>query len=377
MNRALLLIAGWIGRALAIHVTRLRRPLVAELAALHERLEKLRAENGLLQARLERIDSRRRPRFEPWERLAILWHRARYAMSLDATAKAFVITPQTVLNWIKDVARGVSHLVHTRRPLNALPDLVGEVARRLKSEWPRWGTRRIAGILARLGLMGSRSSVQRLLRRPPAPRGSSPAARLGRPIIARKPGHVFVIDFTTLTQGFFRRVVVGAVLDLYSRRVLALDVAPREPDARFAARLLDRAIRAHGKPCWVVSDHGAQFTSWRFTALLRRRRIRRRYGAIGKPGAPSLDRWFRTLKDEFSREMFLFRPLASLRRDLASYVRWYNTERPHCSLGYRTPDEVIRGRRLRPARRIERARLEVRLLGGDRRLPVLRLRPAA
>ena len=126
-----------------------------------------------------------------------------------------------------------------------------------------------------------------------------------------------------------------------------------------------------------LSDHGTQFTSARFTAFLPRRRIRRRYGAIGKPGAPALDRWFRTLKDEFAREMFLFRPLVNLRRDLVSYVRWYNTERPHCSLTYRTPDEVFRGHRLRPAWRTERARLEVRLLGGNGRLPVLRLRPTA
>ncbi len=182
---------------------------------------------------------------------------------------------------------------------------------------------------------------------------------------------------TTLTQGFFHRVIVGAVLDLYSRKILALNVALGEPDARFAAGLRERAILAQGKPCWVVSDHGTQFTSARFIALLRRRRIRRRYGAIGKLGAPALDRWFRTLKDEFAREIFLFRSLGSLRRDLASYVRWYNSERPHCSLGYRTPDEVFRGRRLRPTRRIERARLEFRPLAGYRRLPVLRLRPAA
>jgi len=255
MNRSLLLIAGWIGRALALQISRIRRPLSAEIASLHERLEKLRAENTLLRARLERMDPRKRPRFEPWERLSILWHRTRYAMSLKATANTFVITPQTVLNWMKDVERSVSRLVRTRRPLNALPEFVGEIATRLKAEWPRWGTRRIAGIIARLGLKGSRSSVQRLLRRPPPPRRPGQSSRTGRPIVARKPGHVFVIDFTALTQGFFRRVVVGAVLDLYSRKVLALDVASGEPDARFAAGLLERAIRDHGKPRWVASDH--------------------------------------------------------------------------------------------------------------------------
>ncbi len=78
MNRSLLLIAGWIGRALALQISRIRRPLSAEIASLYERLEKLRAENSLLRARLERIDPRKRPRFEPWERLSILWYHVRY-----------------------------------------------------------------------------------------------------------------------------------------------------------------------------------------------------------------------------------------------------------------------------------------------------------
>ncbi len=95
MNRALFLIAGWIGRALALKVASLKRPLAGETAVLHERLEKIRAENVLLRARLERLDPFRRPRFEPWQRLAILWHRARYAMSIEATAKAFVVTQTT------------------------------------------------------------------------------------------------------------------------------------------------------------------------------------------------------------------------------------------------------------------------------------------
>lgn len=281
MNPALLLIGGWIGRALALKVASLKRPLAAEVAALRERLEKLRAENDLLRARLERLDPFRRPRFEPWQRCAILWHRARYAMSIEATARAFVITQTTVMNWLKDVESGVARLVRTRRPMNALPDLVGEIARRLKREWPSWGSRRIAGILARLGLKSSRSSVQRLLRRPPVPRRPGVASRPGRPIVARRPGHVFVIDFTRVRLGFFRMVVVGTVLDLFSRKIMALDVTPQEPEAAFACRLLTNAIRRHGKmPRWVhpqrPMDLGVTLPAEALEAILVGARRRRR-----------------------------------------------------------------------------------------------------
>lgn len=376
--RAVLLIAGWIGRAFSTWLGTLRRPLAQEVAALRERNEKLRAENELLRARLRRLDPHRRPHFKPWQRLAVLYHRARYGMSLEATAKAFVVSVQTVINWTRDVESGLTHLVQAREPMNKLPDLVREIARHLKREWPRWGSRRIAGILARLGIKASRTSVQRILREGP-PRNKAKAARAGRGTVrAKEARHVYVIDFTRV-RSFFRSVVIGAVIDMYSRRVLAVGVCPQEPDAAFACRLLHRAVTRHGRPRWVVSDRGVQFTSTQFKALLKRHRIRRRYGAIGRPGAPTLDRWWRTFKEEFARGMMLFRPTRMIERDVHRYVRWYNVERPHTSLGYRTPEEVFSGRRV--SARTPRARdtgvLEIRLLEGDSRLPILRLRRAA
>jgi len=99
--------------------------------------------------------------------------------------------------------------------------------------------------------------------------------------------------------------------------------------------------------------------------------------AVGKPGAPALDRWFRTLKGEFARGLLPFRSINSLARDLSRYVAWYNGERPHGGLAYRTPDEVFRGQARRTVRRIDSGVLEVRLRHGDPRLPVFRLRSAA
>ena len=101
MVKALLLIARWISQA---HdrwcaETATRRPLAVEVAVLKERVERLRAENDLLRARLGRIDPRRRPHYRPWERLSILWHQARYRLSLLATAKAFMVSFQTLVNW--------------------------------------------------------------------------------------------------------------------------------------------------------------------------------------------------------------------------------------------------------------------------------------
>jgi putative transposase len=187
---------------------------------------------------------------------------------------------------------------------------------------------------------------------------------------------MYVIDFTVL-RGMFRSVVIGAVMDIFSRKVLALRVSAKEPGAAFATSLLRASVRRHGKPQWVVSDRGRQFTSDRFGKFLKRKRIRHRWGAIGRPGAPTLDRWWRTLKEDYARGLLLYLPIASLERKLSRYAAWYNLERPHEGLGLRTPEEIFRVRPFRPRPRVESGKLVVRLLKGDRRLPVFRLRPSA
>lgn len=375
MNRALLLIAGWVGRATAVALASLRRPLASEVAALHERLEKLREENELLRARLDRIDSRRRPHWEPWERLRILLHRARYGMSVDATARAFVVTGQTVLHWLREVESGVSRVVRTRAPLNALPDLVGEIARYLKRQWPRWGTRRIAGILANLGMKGSRTSVQRVLRQPP-PRGRDRRHGRASSIRARHVGHAWVVDFTVV-RSFFRSIVVGAVLDAWTRKVVALRAWGSEPDGKAACLLVRDALRGSAGPTWVVSDRGTQFTSTRFRSFLARHGIRRRYSGVGDANLARLDRFWRSMKEEYARGLFLFRPVPILERQLRDYVRWHGIGRPHQGLGQRLPADIHDGARKRRVRRVDRGLLEVACIGGDSRLPLFRLHPTA
>ncbi len=304
----------------------------------------------------------------------------RHRLSISATARAFVLSAQTIVNWNREVESGGARLVHAKPPVNKLPDLVREIAHRLKGEWPGWGTRRIAGILARLGLKASRSTVQRALRRPRPPAAAARAlSRRAGALLAKRPNHIWLVDFTRV-GGLFQSVFVGAVVDAFSRKVLALRVCAAEPTAAFAIRLLRATVRRHGEPRHLVSDHGRQFTSAAFTRALARRGIRRRYGAVARTGSRSLariDRFWRSMKTEYARGLFLYRPLRSIERDLLAFVSWFNAERPHQALGQRTPDDVHLGRRRRRPRALTRGVLAVRFLGGDHRLPVLRLRDAA
>jgi Homeodomain-like domain-containing protein len=124
MIQALILTARWIGQAHDRWRERVcrRRPLAAEVDVLLERLERLRAENELLRARLLGMLPRRRPHYKPWQRLAALWHAARYGLSVEAAARAFVVTRQTIINWRRDVRKGLTRLVQARSPLKGDQD---------------------------------------------------------------------------------------------------------------------------------------------------------------------------------------------------------------------------------------------------------------
>ena len=250
MHHALLLVAATIARGHDLWRERAGRrfPLSGRVAMLEERVARLEAENSLLRNRFLRVPGKRRPHYRRHERLDILWHAERYRLSVEQTARAFVITPTTLVNWHRVMRRREPHLLPS---LRGLPDLVHEIVLRLKTEWPRWGTRRIAGQLARMGVNASRTSVQRILRRGPRPSPEPEevvTADRGRVLLSKRPNHIWMIDFTRVS-GVVRPLWIGAVIDAFSRRVLAIGAvrgarAARSPYACSGVRSGGTARRA-------------------------------------------------------------------------------------------------------------------------------------
>ena len=354
-----------------------RRPMLVEISALRERLDAALEQNALLRARLDRVPHRRRPQYRRHERLAILYHAARFGLSIEKTARAFVVSVSAVMGWRRDARSEKPSRVSTKPPANKLPDLVADLVRRPRRDLPKWGTRRIAGVLARLGIAVSRTSIRAFLRRKPKRPSPAAAQRTKGALVAKHPGHVWFLDFTCV-GGLFRSVVVGAVVDGFSRKVVALRVAPHEPTAMFAVRLVPEAARAFGAPAHLVTDHGRQFTALAFRQAVRSLGIQPRYGAVHRHGSIAvIERWWKSMKVEYARGLHLFRPVRAIETKLRAYVRWFNEERPHQRLGQRTHDEVHFGK-VTTAREVPiRAALVAELMDDDSELPLLRLRRAA
>jgi len=188
------------------------RLIRARLAAKVERLEAegamLKEELHIKDARLGRIPARERPHYPPTERLAILALRAARGWTLAQVGERFLLTAATVASWMQRLdEEGERALVQIHEPVNRFPDFVCVVVQRLRATFPSMGKVRIAQMLARAGLHLGATTVRRMMARQqrlPPPTDASAAIELGRKhkaertVTARRPHHVWNIDFTVM-----------------------------------------------------------------------------------------------------------------------------------------------------------------------------------
>jgi putative transposase len=215
---------------------------------------------------------------------------------------------------------------------------------------PFYGSRRMVVYLARQGYAVNRKRVQRLMRRMGlAGMAPGPSTSITHPdhqvypyllrgIEVSRPNQVWSTDITyiRLARGF---VYLVAIIDWYSRQVLAWRIS-NSMDTSFCVECLADALSLHGKPEIFNSDQGSQFTSAAFRGVLKGVGI-----AISMDGRGRaldnifVERLWRSIKHE---DVYLkgYHTVAELTLGLTEYFVFYNNERPHQSLGNRTPNAV-------------------------------------
>jgi len=147
------------------------------------------------------------------------------------------------------------------------------------------------------------------------------------------------ITYIRMAQGF---VYLVAVMDWFSRYVLSWSLS-LTMELDFCVKALRSALR-RGRPEIFNSDQGSQFTSERFTDELQSRAI-----AISMDGRGRcmdnifVERLWRSLKYE---EVYLkdYASVPEAHAGIQRYFRFYNHERLHQSLAYRTPAALYTGR---------------------------------
>ena len=215
---------------------------------------------------------------------------------------------------------------------------------------PFYGSRKMVSFLRWQGHWVNRKRVQRLMRilglagMAPGPNTSRPHPQhqvypyLLRGVEVTRPNQAWSTDITyiRLSGGF---VYLVAVIDWYSRKVLSWRIS-NTLDTAFCADCLEEALTRYGKPEIFNTDQGCQFTSERFTGVLKAHGI-----AISMDGRGRaldnifVERLWRSVKYEDVYLKGYANPM-DLMMGLTEYFVFYNGERPHQSLGNRTPAKV-------------------------------------
>jgi putative transposase len=201
-----------------------------------------------------------------------------------------------------------------------------------------------------VSLKANRKRIQRLMRileieaLYPKPNLSRPAAGheihpyLLRGVVIERPNQVWSTDITYIPMhGGFLYLV--AVMDWHSRFVLSWELS-NTMETGFCLAALDTAFR-FGQPEIFNSDQGAQFTSADFLAPLKQRGISISMDGRGRAlDNVFIERLWRSLKYELIYPGD-FASGAELFPALDRYFHFYNYQRPHQALGYRTPADLF------------------------------------
>ena len=219
---------------------------------------------------------------------------------------------------------------------------------------PFYGVRRMTEMLRRQGQTINPKRVRRLLRPMgllavyPKPRLSLPGAGasvfpyLLRGVKIERPHQVWAIDITYVRlRGGFAYLV--ALLEWFSRYVLAWELSASLETLPCLRVLAAGLAQAGGTAEIVNSDQGRQFTSAEWIAAVQAAGMRVSHDGRGRAlDNVMVERLWRTVKYE---DIYLrdYGDLREARAGLGDYFGFYNQERPHQGLDYRTPLEVLKG----------------------------------
>lgn len=156
---------------------------------------------------------------------------------------------------------------------------------------------------------------------------------------AARANHVWSYDFVHDRLAGQRTIRLLCVLDEHTRECLAIEVA-RSLTSQDVILVLSRLMRLYGKPQFIRSDQGAEFTATRVMRWLRDQQVGPAFIPPGKPWHNGFVESFNgKLRDEcLNREWF--RDLREARVVIEQWREFYNHRRPHSALGYRPPAEV-------------------------------------
>jgi len=258
--------------------------------------------------------------------------------------EALSCSGRSVCRWL-----GLSRSTYSYEPKPVPPKkklLEVEIVK-MSQKYPFFGYRKVTQKLKEEGWSVGKKLVQRVRREeglqvpPPKPRKRRQGFSTGLPREAEHRNHVWAWDFVsdyTVRGGKLR---IFNLIDEYTKECHSIhsDRAIKSTDV---LKVLAAAIEEHGAPEYIRSDNGPEFIATAIQNWLKEKGIKTIYI---DPGCPWQNGYVESFNDKFRKECLnreLIYTLSESRVIFADYQHLHNYERPHRSLGLRTPKAFAR-----------------------------------
>jgi transposase InsO family protein len=299
-------------------------------AALQAENLALRHQLGVLQRSVKRAKIRPAVRVF-WSILSRIWG--------DWKGALIFVKPDTVIRWQKKRFKE-----HWARLCQAgwpgrpeIPKEVRDLIRMMSKMNPTWGSPRIKGELAKIGIKVSKSTIEKYMIRAPKP--SSPT---WRSFLKNHSKDIVSVDFIVIPTVRFTMLYVFIFLSVDRRRVVHFNVTAN-PTAAWAAQQVVEAFPWDTQPKYLLRDR-EHIYGHRFQERVRGMGIEQ---VLIAPRSPWQNAYSERLNGSVRREcldhMIVFSE-AHLKRVLKGYFEYYNRYRVHQSLDMDTPE----GREMQP-----------------------------
>ena len=165
-----------------------------------------------------------------------------------------------------------------------------------------------------------------------------PDARKTPLLCAVHPKQVWSVDFIFDALSNGNKLKMLTIGDDFTRECLAIEVGTSFVSNR-VIKVLDQLVAKHGVPEYLRSDNGSEFIAHALQAWLAGRGAKSHFIAPGSPWQNGFRESFHSrFRDEFLYGT-LFTSVSEAQILCNGFRTEYNEERPHQSLGYKTPQE--------------------------------------
>jgi putative transposase len=218
-----------------------------------------------------------------------------------------------------------------------------ELLQQLAFDHPSYGFRKLFAYIRRSGMPWNRKRVYRVYRLLKLNKRRKGKRRL--PVRIKQPlekqitvNNIWSMDFMSDTMVHGRKFRTFNVMDDGSREALAIEIDTSLSSKRII-RTLDQIIDQRGKPMFVRTDNGPEFTSKDFELWAKEKGISIQYIQPGRPMQNGYIERFNRVYREAVLDAYLFFDLHQVRTLTEEWMKEYNEQRPHEALNNLTPVE--------------------------------------